>query len=135
MQGLDDFDFMRGFRFKNQKLNQLEPNADLSTDDPIIVALMTTLQHCGADVHQRDEMVSFCLQFDGGCLMGTSTVKCVSVRAWQSLKALQLPHYHQDRQRTSWAPPHHNPPLPLSSLSSWFHPSSLATPQPRRGLK
>lgn len=62
MQELHICDFMRDCRFQSdrRRFHQLERNADLPPDDPINIALRTTLLHRGADVKQAYEMVSFC---------------------------------------------------------------------------
>lgn len=69
------FDFQKESRF-NGTLSKLKRSKQLLADDSVEVALMKELLHCHADVEQTDELVSFCLQFIGCCLMDISTAKC-----------------------------------------------------------
>lgn len=94
MQELDYYDFREESRFNTDRLSRFECSADLSADDSMAVALLTQFLHCGADVKQADEMVSFCLLFARCLVMDTSTMVCAS----ESLKSLNaLPQDYDEK--------------------------------------
>lgn len=87
MQEVDIFDFEEDCRLKGSRFSGIERSKHLLPNDSMEVALMAELLHRGADANQADELVSFCLQVVGYCLIEISTVRC----ATESLRVTQCP--------------------------------------------
>ena len=82
LQALDMFDFQKEYRFQGiwqgSRFRGLERSKNVLADDSMAVALMAELLHRGADANHAIQLVSFCLQIDGCCLIDISTVPMIN---------------------------------------------------------